>query len=142
MLHEIPPRSGHAFFLTAGQELTVIDTLGEQVADLVAFNAGDMSEVISSGRSLDYASTLFLTTGHQLYSNRSREMLDIVSDDVGRHDFLLTPCSKDTFRIIYGEEHPHGGCFENLENALGPFGPQYIIGTQIYGSVLQLNRIG
>ena len=49
-------------------------------------------------------------------------MLDIVEDDVGRHDFLLTPCSRDTFRIIYGDSDPHQGCFGNLAQALKPFG--------------------
>jgi len=43
-------------------------------------------------------------------------------DTVGRHDFLLTPCSKDTFRIIYGRENPHHGCFGNLLAALEPYG--------------------
>ncbi|MGH6729898.1 MAG: DUF1989 domain-containing protein, partial [Sphingomicrobium sp.] len=41
---------------------------------------------------------------------------------VGRHDFLLTPCSADTFRILYGDEHPHRGCFGNLAEALAPYG--------------------
>lgn len=122
MTHEIPPRSGVAFPLNKGQKLRVIDPRGEQVADLLAFNAGDVAEVISSGRSLDYASKLFLTTGDPLYSNRSRVMLRIVEDTVGRHDFLLTPCSVDTFRIIYGDEHPHRGCFGNLSEALAPYG--------------------
>jgi uncharacterized protein YcgI (DUF1989 family) len=49
-------------------------------------------------------------------------MLDIIADDVGRHDFLLTPCSKDTFRIIYGDADPHRGCFGNLAAALAPYG--------------------
>ncbi len=53
MPHEIPPRSGTAFTLTRGQRLIVIDPLGEQVADLLAFNRHDTAEVISSGRSLD-----------------------------------------------------------------------------------------
>jgi uncharacterized protein len=119
---EIPPRSGTAFRLNAGQTLAVIDPQGEQVADLVAFARSDPREAISSGRSLDYASKLFLTTGDPLYSNRSNVMLSIVSDDVGRHDFLLTPCSADTFRIIYGDEHPHRGCFGNLAEALAPHG--------------------
>lgn len=122
MTHEIPPRSGVAFPLNKGQKLRVIDPRGEQVADLLAFNAGDVAEVISSGRSLDYASKLFLTKGDPLYSNRSRVMLRIVEDTVGRHDFLLTPCSVDTFRIIYGDEHPHRGCFGNLSEALAPYG--------------------
>ena len=122
MAHEIAPRSGVAFTLDRGQRLTVIDPQGEQVADLLAYNRDDIVEVISSGRTLDYASRIYLTTGDPLYSNRSNIMLRIVEDDVGRHDFLLTPCSKDTFRIIYGDENPHRGCFGNLAAALAPYG--------------------
>jgi len=107
--------------LAKGQILTVVDPYGEQVADLVAFSKADTREVISSGRSLDYASKLFLTTGDSIYSNRSNILLRIVEDTVGRHDFLLAPCSKDTFRIIYGDTDPHLGCFGNLEKALQPF---------------------
>ena len=90
---KIAPRSGTAFRLAAGQVLTVIDPQGVQVADLLAFNAEDLGEVISSGRTLDYAETIRLTTGHNLYSNRSRVMLEIIDDMVGVHDFLLTPLS-------------------------------------------------
>ena len=122
MINEIAPRSGVAFTLDHGQLLTVIDPRGEQVADLLAFNRHDIGEAISSGRTLDYASRLYLTTGDPLYSNRSNVMLTIVEDDVGRHDFLLTPCSKDTFRIIYGDADPHRGCFGNLATALSPYG--------------------
>ncbi len=118
----IPPRSGAAFRLNKGQRLRVIDPQGEQVSDMLAFNAHDTDEVISSGRTLDYASKLFLSIGDPLYSNRSNVMLNIVEDTVGRHDFLLTPCSKDTFRIIYGDKDPHHGCFGNLSNALAPYG--------------------
>ena len=122
MPHEIAPRSGTAFTMEQGQLLTVIDPCGEQVADLVAFNCADVREAISSGRTLDYASKIYLTAGDPLYSNRSNILLDIVEDGVGRHDFLLTPCSKDTFRIIYGDEDPHRGCFGNLAEALQPYG--------------------
>jgi uncharacterized protein len=118
----IPPRSGTAFRLDRGQTLTIIDPCGEQVSDLVAFAADDVAEAISSGRSLDYAGKLYLTTGDPIYSNRSNVMLRIIEDKVGRHDFLLSPCSKDTFRIIYHDENPHPGCFGNLEAALAPFG--------------------
>ena len=124
----IAPRSGTAFRLPRGAFLTVRDPLGEQVSDLVAFNAADIGEAISSGRSLDYASKLYLTTGDSLFSNRSNVMLHIVEDTVGRHDFLLAPCSRDTFKIIYFDENPHQGCFGNLEMALAPFG---IVGDAI-----------
>ena len=118
----IEPRSGIAFSMSAGQTLTVTDPLGRQVADLLAFNADDVGEVVSSGRTLDYANKIYLTTGDTLWSNRSRPMLEIVEDMVGRHDFLLTPCSMDTFRIIYGDTEPHRGCFGNLAAALEPYG--------------------
>ncbi|MEP9403389.1 urea carboxylase-associated family protein [Sphingomonas sp. VNH70] len=122
MNHVIPERSGTAFRLNAGELLTVIDPRGEQVADLLAFNAADLDEVISSGRTLDYAETIRLTTGHRLYSNRSRVMLEIVDDSVGMHDFLLTPCSYDTFHHFYPNLPPHRGCFGNLAAALEPHG--------------------
>jgi uncharacterized protein YcgI (DUF1989 family) len=118
----ISPRSGTAFRLAAGQRLQVIDPEGVQVADLLAFNAADAREAISSGRTFDYAETIYLSTGHMLYSNRSRSMLEIVDDTVGRHDFLLTPCSIDTFRHFYPDKPEHRGCFGNLAEALAPFG--------------------
>lgn len=118
----IEPRSGVAFTLNKGDILTVTDPQGEQVADLLAFAESDVAEAISSGRTLDYASRIYLTTGDLIYSNRSNVLLEIIADDVGRHDFLLTPCSKDTFRIIYGDADPHRGCFGNLAHALAPYG--------------------
>jgi uncharacterized protein YcgI (DUF1989 family) len=122
MVQVIPPRSGVAFELRRGQRLRVTDPEGEQVADLLAYNRGDIGEVLSSGRSLDYAGSIFLGKGDPLYSNRSRVMLRIVEDDVGRHDFLLTPCSAEMFRILYGDPTPHRGCFGNLAAALAPWG--------------------
>lgn len=122
MINEIPPRSGTAFTLDKGRRLTVIDPHGMQVADLLAFNSADIGEAISSGRTMDYAETIRLTTGHSLYSNRSNPMLDIVEDTVGVHDFLLTPCSFATFDHFYPDQPRHRGCFGNLAEALAPFG--------------------
>ncbi len=115
-------QTGTAFELKAGQTLRVIDLEGEQVADLTAFARSDPSEWLSSGRSMDYANTIYLTRGHILYSNRSRPMFAIVADDVGRHDFLLTPCSRETFEIIYKNADPHPSCFENLWRNLAEYG--------------------
>jgi uncharacterized protein YcgI (DUF1989 family) len=119
---EIAPRSGVAFRLQRGQGLRVIDPEGVQVSDLLAFNAADVREVISNGRTFDYEETIALTAGNRLWSNRSNPMLEIVEDTVGRHDFLLTPCSEATFRHFYPEHPVHRGCFGNLSEALGPFG--------------------
>jgi uncharacterized protein len=117
----IEPRCGTSFILKAGQYLKVTDLQGEQVADLVCYNEHDKAEYLSSGRTIDYAETIFLTKGHPFYSNRSNVMFDIVEDTVGRHDFLLTPCSAEMFMIIYGHKEPHRGCFGNIANALKEF---------------------
>lgn len=96
----------------------MVDIDGEQVSDLICYNLHDTNEYLSSGRTLDYAETLFLTAGHSFYSNRSNVMFTMIEDTVGRHDFLLTPCSAETFRIIYGHINPHQGCFGNLCSVL------------------------
>ena len=49
-------------------------------------------------------------------------MWTIVEDTVGRHDFLLTPCSPEMFRILYKTTGHHPSCFENLARSLEPFG--------------------
>ncbi|HEX3464730.1 MAG TPA: urea carboxylase-associated family protein [Candidatus Elarobacter sp.] len=122
-LTELAPRSGTAFVLERGDVLTIVSPEGEQVADLVAFAADDPREALSNGRTFDYEQTLALTTGNRLWSNRSRPLLTIVRDDAGTHDFLLTPCSRDTWRICYGGRHDDvPGCFGNLAAALAPFG--------------------
>ncbi|WP_410218492.1 DUF1989 domain-containing protein [Paracoccus sp. (in: a-proteobacteria)] len=119
---EIKPRSGTAFRLQKGRTLRVIDPEGTQVADLLAYSAADVRETISNGRTFDYEETISLTAGHKLWSNRSNHMLSIIEDTVGRHDFLLTPCSEATFRHFYPEQPMHRGCFGNLAEVLAPYG--------------------
>lgn len=118
----ISPRSGVAFRLARNQVLRVIDAEGVQVSDLLAYNADDVREAISNGRTFDYEETIALTRGNRLWSNRSNPMLEIVEDTVGRHDFLLTPCSEATFRHFYPAQPVHRGCFGNLAEALAPYG--------------------
>lgn len=115
-------QTGAGFIVRQGQLLEIIDPEGEQVSDLTSFALDRPAEWLSSGRTIDYANTIYLTAGHTLYSNRSRPMWTIVEDTVGRHDFLLTPCSPETFSIIYRHVGHHPSCFENLVRALEPFG--------------------
>jgi uncharacterized protein YcgI (DUF1989 family) len=49
-------------------------------------------------------------------------MFTIVSDTVGRHDFLLTPCSQRMFEILYRHQGHHPSCLENLCVNLARFG--------------------
>lgn len=122
VVERIPPCSGRAVELETGDELVVIDPMGQQVSDLTAFSRDDLAEYLSSGRSIDYASKLWLTTGDVLYSNRSRPMFTVLEDTCGRHDFTLTPCSRRMFELLYDEEEGRPGCEGNLAAALAPWG--------------------
>ena len=122
VLERIPPCSGRAVELDTGDVLVVVDPMGQQVSDLTAFARDDLAEYLSSGRSIDYASRLLLTTGDTLYSNRSNPMFTILEDTCGRHDFTLTPCSKRMFELLYDEKEGRPGCEGNLAAALAPYG--------------------
>jgi len=118
----IPPQSGVAFHLDRGRTLRVIDPTGRQVADLYAVSRADPAEHLSGGRSIDYADRLYLSSGDVLYSNRSTPLLAITRDDVGRHDFVLTPCSPEMYRKLRGDDGSHPSCFENLRLPMGALG--------------------
>ncbi len=120
--YHLEPQTGVGFLLKKGQRLRVIDPDGEQVSDLMAFAQANKSEWLSSGRSIDYNNTIYLTSGHILYSNKSNPMFTILEDKVGRHDFLLTPCSPEMFKKLYHYKGYHPSCFENLAKNLAPFG--------------------
>ncbi len=118
----VAAQTGTAVRLDAGDRLTVLDPCGEQVSDLFLVAADDPAEVFSSGRTTDYGNSIYVSTGSLLYSNRSRALAQVVEDTVGVHDLTLTPCSQDTFDILYpqlgGAQHP--SCLANLARALAP----------------------
>jgi uncharacterized protein YcgI (DUF1989 family) len=120
----LAPQSGTGFLLETGQVLRVVDPEGGQVSDLFCFAAADHDEWLSSGRTIDYAGSIYPSSGDILYSNRSRPMLTITGDTCGRHDFLLTPCSQQTFDLLYpdlgGAAHP--SCLDNLTAGLAAYG--------------------
>jgi uncharacterized protein YcgI (DUF1989 family) len=113
-MNTIPARTGISFLLEKGQRLKITDIEGEQVSDFFCFFKDDTEDYLSSGRTLDYLSKIYITQGDDLYSSKSKIMARVIEDKVGKHDFLLTPCSKDTFRILYKDPHPHRGCEGNL----------------------------
>jgi uncharacterized protein YcgI (DUF1989 family) len=118
----LQPQTGTALLLAAGNTLRITDPEGEQVADLIAFSREPRPAWLSAGRTFDYNNTLYLTTGHVLYSNRSAPMLTVTKDTVGRHDFLYTPCSAETFALLYGATGHHPSCLDNLAINLAAHG--------------------
>lgn len=122
MPQTIEKQTGAAFKIKKGQTLKVIDPQGGQVSDMVLFNAVDTREKISSGKTLDFEESILITKDNFLWSNRSNKMMRIIEDTNGRNDFLLAPCSPETFQVMYNNHEYHPSCFENLYTNLKPFG--------------------
>lgn len=114
--HLIPAGHGASLRLSRGQHLRLIDPEGEQSGDLFAVSQ-DGRQRLSNGRTFDFGGTVYLSTGNQLWSDRSEPLLSIVADDVGRHDFLYAPCNDDMYRLQYGLTG-HANCYANLTDAL------------------------
>ncbi len=120
----LPPQTGLLVRVPAGSILEIVDPCGEQVADLYLACADNPMENLSAGRTVDYNNTLYVSTGDKLWSNRSSVLATIACDTVGIHDLTLTPCSQQTFDLLYPEFDgaPHPSCFQNICDALGPVG--------------------
>jgi uncharacterized protein YcgI (DUF1989 family) len=126
----IPPQTGVAIRARAGETLRLIDPEGSQVCDLFCFTDDPERVPLSAGRSADYNDTILFTRGNRLFSFEGDPLLEITHDTCGRHDFLVTPCSQQMFRMMNGREEHHPSCLENLERAFAPFGvDRYRIGT-------------
>jgi uncharacterized protein len=113
--------SGVGIRLRRGEQIRVIDPEGGQSGDLLAVSQ-DGRERLSNGRTFDYGGKIYLSTGDVLWSDRSSQMMTIVADDVGRHDFLYSPCSIEMYRMQYGVTGYHANCHDNLRSAMRDVG--------------------
>lgn len=118
----IPARRGVAVRAAAGQEVTVINTHGEQVVDTWAFAQADLGEFMSMEHSR--AATLHLRPqpGDTLVSNRRRPMLTVLKDTSGGvHDTLIAACDRYRYAQLGAAGH-HDNCTDNLAQALAALG--------------------
>jgi urea carboxylase-associated protein 1 len=117
----IPPRGGTAFTMVAGQICRVIDLEGKQVADFICFNLRDFADKFSPENTQLLNGTLFLTTGHHLYSTKATQLMTIAADTCGVHDLISGSCSTYTNAFRYGVRGTPN-CRSNFERALAPHG--------------------
>ena len=82
----------------AGQVLRIVDLEGRQAVDFLCYAAADPSERYNAADTMKFAGTIFLTTGHGLYSGVGRRLLTIVDDTCGRHDTIGGCCSSESNR--------------------------------------------
>lgn len=116
----IAPKSGCALRLSHGEVLRVIDLEGQQVADLVAYDASNKREHFSQAFTRANNDRATLKVGDQLHSNLNRPLLTLLEDTVGMHDILLPPCSRFLYEHVFGVQGKTG-CREHLSAALQPY---------------------
>jgi uncharacterized protein YcgI (DUF1989 family) len=127
----MPPKSGLAVVVRAGQHLRVIDLEGKQVVDMAVFNLDNPREKLSTSysrtryapaRKGEYIPRDHLTEGDTLMSTICRPMMTIIKETPqikGVHDVHNRMCN----RYLYAA---HGisqdGCHEIISQAVAPHG--------------------
>ena len=114
----IPARKGKAGRLERGQLVRVINTHGQQVVDIWAFNAADSPEFMSMEHTRTALARVMVATGDVLVTNRRRPILTVVEDtSPGIHDTLLAACDRYRYEQL-GCIGFHDNCTDNLAVAL------------------------
>ena len=118
----LQPQTGTALLLAAGNTLRITDPEGEQVADLIASAGSPVQPGCRPGARSTTTTPSTLRRATSCTLNRSAPMLTVTKDTVGRHDFLYTPCSAETFALLYGATGHHPSCLDNLAINLAAHG--------------------
>ncbi len=116
----IEPGVAEAVELAEGELLQIIDVKGKQVADFVAFAAGDPGEWGSTSVTRSANENVMMTLGKHVYSNRRRPLFELVEDTVGRHDMLYACC--DPVRYENLGAPGHASCRQALAESLAGHG--------------------
>lgn len=132
--HLIPANTGRADIVRQGGFVRIA---GTTTADFVAFNLHNLRERFDQARTKTNQNTIYVTTGHILYSKLNHPMLTIVEDTYveGQHNLEKGMCSRARHELAfrqglmkasYGRDVPFAtipdhGCFENLTAALEPW---------------------
>src|SRR5574341_2086572 len=116
----------------------VIRITATTTVDFVFFKLQNLRERFDQARTKVYNMTLFVTAGHKLMGRNNQHMMTILADRFkeGTHDLQKGMCSGYRFQLAKqegrlrdyyhrdykDEEIPDHGCYENLSQALAPYG--------------------
>jgi urea carboxylase-associated protein 1 len=115
------PGETWARVLRPGEVLRIIDLEGKQAVDFLCYSAKNPEERYNAADTMKYAKTIFLTTGHGIYSDMGRRLFTIVADTCGRHDTIGGCCSAESNELRYGVKDTPS-CRAGFLRALAPFG--------------------
>jgi urea carboxylase-associated protein 1 len=117
----IPAGAPWSGIVRRGQLLRITDLHGRQAVDFLCYNAAEPEERYHAPNTMKAAGSIFLTTGHRLYSDVARPIFTIEADGFGGHDTIGGCCSAPSNRMLYGVENCPG-CRENFLTALACHG--------------------
>lgn len=136
----VPAREARFLSVRAGQLLEVVDREGRQVGDLVAYRPEDPGEYFSPAHTCTCLMKLAPEVGDALWSNRRTELMRVVLDDVGRHDFVVPCCDRARYEVGLGVAG-HDGCFEQLQRGLAAFGGAWDMRPEFAANIFMNNAV-
>jgi len=101
----IPAGGDWSGVVPTGKVLRIVDLEGRQAVDFLCYSAADPSERYNAADTMKFAKTIFVTTGHGLYSGLGRRLFTIVADTCGRHDTIGGCCSAESNKLRYDVEN-------------------------------------
>lgn len=117
---QIRPGEGFAVEVKKDELIQIIAVEGKQIAQLVAFNAADVSDRLSTAVTRAKSKTIMLQKDKILYSAGGVELLKVTEDTVGRHDIFYPISDTKTANPTEGLD-PLPSSREALAEALAPF---------------------
>jgi uncharacterized protein YcgI (DUF1989 family) len=117
----VPAGEARKLYLESQAMLKIVSLAGGQVADLIAYNAEDLTEYLSPAQTRAVLMSVRLAVGDAIYSNRGRPLLRLIADSCGVHDMLAPACDEFRYSIDFGVTG-HKSCVENFATLLAEHG--------------------
>jgi uncharacterized protein YcgI (DUF1989 family) len=131
----IPSNTGRTYIVKKGQHVRVS---GKTIVDFVPFAYPNVRERFDQSRTKAFHRRIFISAGDYLVSKFNNPMLKIVEDTYkeGTHDLERGTCNARRWRMLEAQgpealkpyahrnldKLPDHGCWENLTEALKPYG--------------------
>jgi len=115
----VPVGYGRSVRVKAGTLVTVEQTTGYQIVDMIAFRDDDLTEKLSTSHTLASLGRMWPTVGQRFLSNRRTPLLELVEDTAGRHDLTMAACDPWRYEIDFGVTG-HRNCSDNFLELFGP----------------------
>ncbi|HVX29787.1 MAG TPA: urea carboxylase-associated family protein [Nitrolancea sp.] len=117
----VPVGYGRAVRVDPGTLVTVEQTTGYQVVDMIAFRDDDLTEKLSTSHTMASLARMWPVPGQRFLSNTRTPLLELVEDTAGRHDLTMAACDPWRYEIDFGVTG-HRNCSDNFLEMFGSLG--------------------